>query len=383
MIDHARAVVLQSYDSPPEVVEVPLNDPRPDEVLVAIRTATVCGTDVHIAHGRFPGSSSLPLIMGHEGCGEVLAAGRERQVDAIGRPLRAGDLVVWDHPWCGRCAACAVHGQPTLCSNTTGYGWGPTGPGELNGTFSTHLTVAPTSNLLHVPDGIDPAVASSATCALRTVMHAFERLGPIRFSDHVVVLGAGAVGLYAAASALAAGAYDVVLVGAPASRLAAADGWGLGDRLDLESTTADERIGAVRERTAGTGADVVIECAGPASAFTEGLEMLRPGGRFLVLGQADARRPEVDTTAMKVRQISIQTSLSATIAHYHQALRFLERHGDRFRFERLVAGRRHGLGEVDGALRAVRNGEALKPVIDPASQVVAPSPVPSSSEVLT
>jgi threonine dehydrogenase-like Zn-dependent dehydrogenase len=372
--DYARAVELHAYGEDPKVAEIPIRVPRPGEVLVAMRQATVCGTDAHIAQGRFPGSSSIPLVMGHEGCGEIIAAGDERRFDALGQPVRPGDVVVWDHPWCGRCTACAVDRQPTLCSATTGYGWGPSGDGELNGTFATHLLVAPTSNVLRVPDGIDLAVASSATCALRTVMHAFERLGPIRFSDHVVVLGAGAVGLYAAAAALAAGAFDVVLVGAPADRLAVADGWGLGARLDLATSAPEERVDAIHERTQGRGADVVIECAGPAAAFTEGMAMLRSGGRFLVLGQADTRNPEVDTTAMKVRQITVQTALSATIAHFHQALRFLQRQGDRFRFERLVAGARFPLDEVPAALEAVRAGAELKPVIDVGRIATATAP---------
>jgi L-iditol 2-dehydrogenase len=365
MADMARALVLRDYRRPPAVEEVVLPAPGPGELLVGMRRATVCGTDVHIADGRFPGSSTLPLIMGHEGVGVILAAGSERSSDAAGRPLRLGDLVVWDHPFCGRCPACTLDRQPTVCEATTGNGWGPSPPGRLNGTFSTHLVVDARSNVLRVPDTLSPELVSSATCALRTVMHATERSGPIGFADRVVVLGAGAVGLYSAAVALAAGAYDVVVIGAPASRLDVTRDWGLGAAIDLSSTTPDERIEAVLERTGGRGADLVIEAAGPAAAFNEGLAMVRRGGRYLVLGQADAVHPEVDTTGLKVRQISVQTSLSATIAHYHQALCFLERHGERFHLHRLVSGSPRGLDAVPEALDAVRRGTELKPVIDP------------------
>lgn len=359
----ARVVVLERYGEPPRPRDVPLRPPAGAEVLVAVQAATVCGTDVHIAAGRFPGASTLPLALGHEGVGAVVAVGPERRTDALGRPLREGDLVVWDHPWCGRCRACTVDRQPTLCRRASGYGWGPFDGRSLNGTFATHVHVAGPSNLLRVPAGLDPTTVSTATCALRTVMHAVERSGPIGFSDRVVVLGAGAVGLYAAAVALAAGAYDVVLVGAPATRLAATDGWGLGLRLDLDGTTAAERVEAVLARSAGRGADLVIECAGPAAAFSEGMAMVRPGGRFLVLGQASGEDVPVDTTALKIRQITVQTSLSATIAHYHQALCFLERHGDRFGFERLTAGPHHGLDEVTTALDAVAAGDQIRPVV--------------------
>lgn len=363
MLDTARAAVLERYGEAPQVREVPLRPPAGAEAIVALERATVCGTDVHIADGRFPGSSTVPLVMGHEGCGRVMALGPDRTHDATGARLRPGDLVVWDHPWCGRCIACTVHRQPTLCERAAGTGWGPSPEGVLNGTFATHIYVAPASNLLRVPPGLDPGVVSSATCALRTVMAALERTEPIRFSERVVVLGAGAVGLYAAAAALAAGAYEVSLIGAPASRLAVTDEWGLAERHDLERTTAEARVAAVLARTSGRGADLVIECAGPAPAFSEGLAMVRPGGRFLVVGQASGQAVPVDTTALKVRQVTVQTSLSATIAHYHQALCFLERHGDRFGFASLVEGPTFGLDDVAGALDAVRSGQRIKPLV--------------------
>ena len=88
MTDYARAVELHAYGEDPKVAEIPIRAPRPGEVLVAMRQATVCGTDAHIAQGRFPGSSSIPLVMGHEGCGEIIAAGDERRFDALGQPVR-------------------------------------------------------------------------------------------------------------------------------------------------------------------------------------------------------------------------------------------------------------------------------------------------------
>lgn len=356
-------MVLERYGETPRIREVPVRPPAGAEVLVALERATVCGTDVHIADGRFPGSSTVPLVMGHEGCGRVMALGPDRIHDATGAPLCPGDLVVGDHPWCARCRACTVHRQPTLCDRAVGTGWGPSPDGVLNGTFATHIHVAPASNVLRVPAGLDPGVVSSATCALRTVMAAMERTEPIRFSERVVVLGAGAVGLYASAAALAAGAYEVTLIGGPASRLAVTDGWGMTERHDLDRTTPEERLAAVWARTSGRGVDLVIECAGPAAAFTEGLAMVRPGGRLLVLGQASGQAVPVDTTALKVRQVTVQTSLSATIAHYHQALCFLERHGERFGVDRLIEGPAYALDDLGGALDAVRSGRRIKSLV--------------------
>ena len=120
-----------------------------------------------------------------------------------------------------------------MCDATVGYGWGPSHVASLNGTFAKHLVVSAESKVLVVPESLDPALVSSATCALRTVMQAISRIPIIRFSDTVIILGSGPVGLYAAAVALAAGAHQVHLFGAPRERLAITSGWGLGHTFDI------------------------------------------------------------------------------------------------------------------------------------------------------
>ena len=190
----SRAVLLADYARGPAVEALDLGPVVPGGALVRIDAATVCGTDVHIADGVFEHLARLPLVMGHEGTGTVLELGAGLDRDALGQPLQAGDRIVWAHNWCGRCYFCAVAKQPTLCENTMGYGWGPYAEGAINGTFSEHLHVSPDSRVLRVPDGVSSPLASASTCALRTVMHALDRLPRIRFSDTVAVLGAAGGG---------------------------------------------------------------------------------------------------------------------------------------------------------------------------------------------
>jgi len=360
----SRAVLLRDYDSGPVVEELEVGPPQPGGLLVEVEAATVCGTDVHIASGTFAHLAELPLVMGHEGCGQIVEFGAGVSSDATGAPLAVGDRIVWAHDWCGRCFHCAVTKEPTLCENTMGYGWGSYDT-SINGTFSQYINIAPESRVLRVPKGVSAALASSATCALRTVIHALDRLPTIKFSETVVVLGAGPVGLYAAAAAQAAGAYQTVIIGAPASRLAAVEGWDLTARVDIETTTPEERIGLIRDLTAGRGADVVIECAGPPSAFTEGFEMARKGATMMVIGQAHGEQVPVDTTALKVRQLDINSSLSADISHYHSALRFLEKHSIRLDLEQAVTSSVYSLDQIGDALASMRSGSEMKPVIDP------------------
>ena len=361
----SRAVVLSEYARGPAVETLKLGPVLPGGALVRIDAATVCGTDVHISDGVFEHLAQLPLVMGHEGTGTIVELGEGLDRDALGQPLRSGDRVVWAHNWCGRCYFCAVAKQPTLCENTMGYGWGPYEEGAVNGTFSEHLHVSPDSRVLRVPESVSSPLASAATCALRTVMHALDRMPRIRFSDTVAVLGAGPVGVLAAAAALRSGASQVILIGAPESRLAATESWDLAARIDVENTDPEQRIEAVRAMTEGRGADIVLECAGPPNAFTEGMEMVRAGGTFMVIGQAHGETVPVPTTAMKVRQLTVRTSLSADISHFYDALRFLDRHGDELGLESVVCSAAYSLEQVPDALAAMREGAEMKPVIVP------------------
>lgn len=362
----SRSVVLADYDHGPSVVELEIPELQPGEILVEVRAATVCGTDVHIAAGNFPQLATLPLVMGHEGTGVVVAT-NGRTVDVNGRDLEIGSPIVWAHPWCGHCFSCAIAEEPTICENTAGYGWGPSPQGRLNGTFSEYFIVSPDSKVLRVSDRLDPALVSSATCALRTVMHAMTRIPRIRFSDHVVVLGSGPVGLYAAAVAVASGAAGVHMIGGPKERLTITDSWGLTTSFDIFSSTHEERKAEILDRTGGRGADLVIECAGPAVAFNEGLDVLRRGGSYLVLGQAHRESVPVNTTGLKVRQQNVVTSLSAEIVHFHEAMAFLERYADRFDLAHMVNTHSFSLDDVGTALGVMKSGEAMKPVILPSS----------------
>ena len=359
-----EAVVLRSYDTSPKVEERDIPELSPNEVLVEVDAATVCGTDVHIANGRFPTLATLPLIMGHEGTGRVINS-NNRFGDVNGKSISVGSRIVWAHPWCGHCFYCTVAGQPSMCDATVGYGWGPSHVASLNGTFAKHLVVSAESKVLVVPEALDPALVSSATCALRTVMQAISRIPRIRFSDSVVILGSGPVGLYAAAVALAAGAHQVHLFGAPRERLAISSGWGLGHTFDIFESSPDERRKAVFAKNDGRGVDLVIECAGPAEAFTEGVSLIRKGGTLLMLGQAHKEKVPVDTTNLKVRQINIVSSLSAEITHFNEAIKFLTTFSDRFKFSKMVDGPRYGLSEVHKALDDMQSGSAIKPVITP------------------
>ena len=121
----------------------------------------------------------------------------------------------------------------------------------------------------------------------------------------------------------------------------------------------------MRQLTSGRGADLVLECAGPPGAFSEGVEMVRKGGTLMVIGQAHGELVPVDTTGLKVRQITVASTLSADISTSATPLCFLERHGQRFDFSRAMASETYPLERVGEALDAMAAGREIKPVIDP------------------
>ncbi|MGB8405599.1 MAG: zinc-binding dehydrogenase [Mycobacterium sp.] len=358
------AAVLTDFRKPVELRELPVPALEEDAILVRVSAATMCGTDVHIADGQLsgPALAKLPLILGHEIVGTVVALGPSRRTDSLGRPLAEGDLIAWSYSFCDRCYWCTVAKQPTLCDNRRMYGWGPAdvSPG-LTGGFAEYAYVMPRCRVVKVPPELDPKVAASATCALRTAVHAFESIGPLRPSDTVVIQGTGPVGLYATAYALAAGAGQVISIGAPAQRLAIARRWGADHVLDVASTTAAQRREAVLESTSGRGADVVVECAGVADAFSESLEMVRRGGKVAVVGASDPTPSMVSATNFNLRQIAVVGTVAADVSHYHRALEFLVRQRTRFDFNAIL-GERFDLDQVDAALDSVRGG-AMKPTV--------------------
>lgn len=366
MFAKSSAAVLTEYGQPLEVWEIDVPDPEPRAVIVAVEAATMCGTDAHIHAGDFKdGASKLPLVMGHETIGRVVAIGSEGRRDALGRTLRIGDRIAWAYAWCGECYWCSIAKQPTLCEFGRQYGWGPASEFPyLTGGYAEYAYVMPQCKIVKIPDNLPSDVAASMTCAFRTIVHGFERAGGLTTADTVVVQGSGAVGLYATAYALGSGARKVIVVGAPADRLSIAREWGASDVIDLEGTSPDERKQRVLDATEGRGADLVVECAGNRFALQEGFGFVRRGGRYLVIGQSDPTAATIHGTQFNLNQITVMGSVSADISHYYRALQFASDHQDRFPFA-AVLSESYTLDTVTDAIEAIRSGRETRPVIRP------------------
>lgn len=362
-------MVLEAFDRPVAVTEVephPAGEPSAGAVVAAIDYGGVCGTDVHLQAGRLP--IPVPLVLGHEGVGRVEALGEGVERDALGAPLAAGDRIAWASSIaCGACFYCRDAGEPTLCERRRIYGI--TRPlheaPHLTGSWADRIYLEPGTTVVRLEDRQPSRAVIALGCAGPTVVHGLLHVLPVRPGESVVVQGAGPVGLAAAMYSHLAGAEPVVLIGAPEGRLALAARLGVAhERLDIEALDPPERLARVGSLTAGRGADLVVECAGVPAAVSEALDLARPGGRVLVLGQYTDHGPTpLNPHLITRKQLTLRGSWAFSAAHYVEYLRTLPQLLARFPLEGLVST--FPLERAQQALDAARTGSVGKAVLVP------------------
>jgi len=288
---HYRAAVLHRSGTPLAIEEVVASDPAPTDVVVRVRAAGLCHTDLEVIDGslRYP----LPMILGHE------AAGIVEDVGAAVTHVKRGDHVIlsWN-PHCGHCFQCD-RGQPILCD--TYLAEGPKGlhfdgqskarlisGGELKhlmflGAFA-ETCVLPAQQAIVIPKEIPFDRACLIGCGVMTGVGAALNIAEIGHGDTVMVIGCGAVGLAALQGAVMAGAGAVIAVDLDDAKLK------LATKLGATHTVNAKRQDAVeiaKSLTGGRGADVILEAAGHAAAFRQTTEAVRVGGQVIWLGKID------------------------------------------------------------------------------------------------
>jgi len=362
---HSRAAVLRKFGEPLVIENVTIpRDIEPGAILTKIEACSICGTDVHLAHGELSLKVDLPVIIGHEMVGRIVAFGPGQQRDTVGVPIEIGDRIVWTHTACNSCYYCTVARQPTLCERRRAYMFeNMEKPPFLMGGFSEYGYVLPESGRIKVPDSVPNDLASLCSCAFRSVMNAMTKLGRIAPYEAVVIQGAGPLGLLSTAVAKVGGARRVIVIGGPAVRLKMAEAFGADDTIPLETTTPDERAEKVRALTDGRGADIVMEFTGHPAAFAEGLIMARKGGRYLVVGQLGEGKTEIAPSMIVKKQLQVIGSFSGDAASYWKALDFMAAHKHQIPFDRMITNR-YRLEDVNVALERMRRFEEIKPVIE-------------------
>src|SRR5438132_5270046 len=246
---------------PIEVREFPRPDLPAGAVLVRTACSEVCGTDVHLWHGRLAGVP-YPIIPGHVSAGTIDAT-RGPVAGIDGSSLREGDRIVFFdvHRTCGRCRACTVHRTPTRCTARRVYGITDSAADGLFGGWAQAIYLEPGVAVARLPERVPAETYIGAGCGLITAVHILDR-ATVTLGDTVLVQGTGAVGLSAIALARLAGATRVIAIGAPADRLTLARAMGADETIDLDATDQTQRLETIRSLTGGLGVDVAIEAAG-------------------------------------------------------------------------------------------------------------------------
>ncbi|NLV73786.1 MAG: zinc-binding dehydrogenase [Chloroflexi bacterium] len=361
----SRAAVMTGADQPLRVASFDL--PELEEGAILLRTiySEVCGTDVHLHHGRLAGVP-YPIIPGHVNVGEIAALGGH-PTDPEGLPLKVGQRVTFldVHETCGRCWYCTVAKATTRCPHRKVYGITYSAEDGLLGGWSQFIYLKPGVKVLPLPDAVPAERFIGAGCGLPTAVHAIE-LAKIMLGDTVVVQGAGPVGLTAAILAQLSGATRVIVIGASAERLKQAERIGADTVIDITQVDEAERRARVLELTAGRGADVTIEASGAPRAVHEGFGFTRDAGRYVIVGQYTDHgeiglNPHLE---INKKHLEVRGCWGSDYSHLWRGVRVLAKHGDQFQWE-LFISRSYGLDEANQALADVEAWRTVKALIDP------------------
>lgn len=340
-----------TYQAPGEVRVEEKPDPvlsAADDAVVQVEASGICGSDLHIYHGRVPVEAGFTI--GHEFVGTVVEAGADVERVAV------GDRVLGCfHTACATCAAC-LRGDYHRCQRGRTFGHGSK-LGDLQGA-QAELLLVPRANLTlrRVPTEMADEVALFAGDVLGTGYHAVAHAG-MRAGDTVAVLGLGPVGLCAVQAALAGGAARVFAVDAVEQRLEMAARFGA---TPLHLTEQDPK-GEVRTATGGRGVDVVVDAVGDPAPLALAISLARDAGTVSGIG-AYAGKGEVPIGLAWLKGLTLRLGLANVIAHVDRVLALIE--AGRLDPSPLVTHRMK-LDEAADAYALYDKREALKIVLTP------------------
>ncbi|MGD9114518.1 MAG: zinc-binding dehydrogenase [Desulfobacterales bacterium] len=360
----ARAAVMTSPRQKLEIKHYPLPKVTEDDILVKVTCCTICGSDVHTWSGRRP--SALPIILGHEIVGTIAAKGVEVTHDSGDQPLAVGDRITWTiMDSCGKCYYCRQKGLMMKCRNLKKYGHDSCAqPPHFVGGYAEYCYLTPGTCVIKLPDAVSDEQAAPANCALATVVAGWEAAG-INPLENVLIQGAGALGIYAAALAQYYGCRKIIVADVLDHRLEFIRAFGATDTLNTLQMAESDVIAAVRELTDGFGVDCVLEVAGSADLIPIGLQCLRIGGRLIEIGNSFPNaRFSYDACDFVWRRLTLTGVHNYDTRHLQMGIDFIAATRDQFAFEKLVT-HRFDLSDINHAIQTAASGEAIRVAILP------------------
>ncbi len=287
-----------------EFRDVPVPEPREDQVLVKIARIGVCGSDIHVYHGKHP-YTSYPVVQGHEVSGEVVRKGKRARGVSVGDRVTIQPQVV-----CGTCYPCR-HGQYHICDNLKVMGF------QTTGTASEFFAVD-AARVLKLPAKM-PFDFGAMVEPLAVGVHALGRGGPVR-GRKVLVLGAGPIGNLAAQAARGLGAAVVAVTDLSDFRLEVAARCGIEHRLNPASADVGEFI----MRTFGPDkADLILECVGANPTVGQAVAHARKGTDIIIVG-VFGEKASVDMGLVQDRELRLIGTLMYQEKDFRTAISLIE-----------------------------------------------------------
>lgn len=325
-----RAVLIREFGAPLETAEVAVPEVRPGEVLIRVRAAGICATDVKLAAGQTPPPPPLPHIPGHEIAGEVVSGDSD---------LKQGQRVACHIvDACNECPDCR-RDLPILCAEAQRLGL------DVPGGMAEYVVV-PRGQLLPIDDAIPFEHAAVAMDSITSPWHALHVTGSMCPGEFVAVVGVGGLGGAAVQLAVAAGARVAAIDLSPERREEAL-------RLGAEIAPDPAEAVATIQDWSGGGADMAMELSGARAGFDVASACLRGGGRVVCCGYAPGVEYGMDSVRLVLENISILGSRNLTLDDSRSALAALAR-GD---VTPQIADR-IDLDGINDALDALREGRA-------------------------
>lgn len=266
--------------------EIDPPQPGPEEVVIAVKAAGICGSDVHGFTG-FTGRRQPPLVMGHEFSGAITSVGAQ-----VTRFQPGGRVVVQPLLTCGHCPNCRA-GRPNICTNRTGIGM------NVNGAYAEAVSV-PQDLLFALPAEMSweqGALVEPLAVGMRAVNQT-----PISLMDTLVIIGAGTIGLTTLLAARLKGAGTVIMTDLSPHRLEMAKRLGADVTINVGE---EDPLEVVRAYTDGQGAAAVIEAVGVTASVQQSVQLVRTGGHITWIGNS---QPDVTVNMQQIvtRELTVR-----------------------------------------------------------------------------
>lgn len=332
-----KAAMYYAGESRLRIEDAPMPEPGPGEVLVKIAACGACHTDLHYLDHGTPTFKPSPMILGHEISGTIAALGA-----GVTKWQEGARLIIPAVLTCGQCEACRT-GKENICQQMIMLG------NHINGGYAEYIAV-PAKDLIPLPDSLPLEDSSIIADALSTPFHAVVNRGRVRPGMTVAVFGCGGVGINVVQFAALAGA-RVVAIDLSDEKLEAAKKMGASLGFNAAAADVDK---AVRKATGGC--DVSFEVIGKPEVMLKALNVLKPGGTFVMVGYS-ANDMQLPASRVMFREMEIRGSLGCRPVDYHRIVALVAE--GQVQLGPLVSNR-YPLEEVNQAFDDLREG---KPVI--------------------